>query len=684
MSVDATLRKAAKLLRKGDRAGAANLYRGILETYPANATARKGLASLGAGAVHTAPPPQRPAPHPADVALGPLTRALEKGDVAQALAGAQNLVKAHPKHAQSWNFLGLAQQRKGLHEDALHSFGQALKTDPALAIAHHNSVGSLATLGRMEEAAQAALETVRMAPGFSAGHLSAGTALLALGRLDEARARFQAVADNSRDPKARAQADMGLGNVAIVAGDFETASKRLSQAHRALPTDPDIANSYATVLDHKNRFDDALEVLDGALKHAPDHLGLRVTRATVLLRAGDHHAARSAANAILETAPGTVGARLVQGLCAADSGDKALARTAFDAAILAEPNNPKAFLERMRLDPPTPDSADYARLQTFIDDPKTIERDRTGLTFLQFQSLENAGDINAAFARLKLANQGRRAAQPYDISHDKAVFAQLKAPETLPASPKAPTLDTSNPSTPRPVLIVGMPRSGTSLVEQILASHPDVHPGGEMLTLSHTLRDFGWDLKNHGQAFDPSTLAAIADSYRAAIARIADQAPVVTDKMPLNFRWVGPVLAAMPDARVLWTRRDARATCWSNYRQNFTGGGNRFGNDLSDLGQYYRMHVDLMEHWMARFPGRITVVPYEALTENQEVESRKLVAAAGLDWSPACLEFHKSDRIVQTASNAQVRQKMYTGSSEAWRQYEPHLGPLLDALDGMT
>lgn len=151
--------------------------------------------------------------------------------------------------------------------------------------------------------------------------------------------------------------------------------------------------------------------------------------------------------------------------------------------------------------------------------------------------------------------------------------------------------------------------------------------------------------------------------------------------MPLNFRHLGDAVAAFPDARALVLERDARAVCWSNWSHDFRGRGNGFGNDIGDLAQMYRMHLALVDRYRAAYRDRVTMVPYERLTEHQEEEGRKLVAAAGLDWEAACLDFHQTRRPVRTASVVQVRQKMYTGSSEAWRRYEAHLGSLLEALE---
>ena len=150
--------------------------------------------------------------------------------------------------------------------------------------------------------------------------------------------------------------------------------------------------------------------------------------------------------------------------------------------------------------------------------------------------------------------------------------------------------------------------------------------------------------------------------------------------MPLNFRWIGFIFAVLPEAKIVHVKRDARATCWSNFKQYFSRKGLGFANDLQDVAEYYKMYIDLMVFWHEKFPGQIYDLNYEALTEHQEHETRNLLKYIGLNWEDRCLEFHKTERAIQTASATQVRQKLYQGSSEEWRKYEKHLGPMVELL----
>ena len=223
-----------------------------------------------------------------------------------------------------------------------------------------------------------------------------------------------------------------------------------------------------------------------------------------------------------------------------------------------------------------------------------------------------------------------------------------------------------------------MPRSGTTLVEQIVSSHSLVYGAGELALLDQgleLLNATSSELSNHN-------MRDLHRTYCDGLRRFDTAELCVTDKMPLNFRWIGFILRAIPDAKIIHVRRDARATCWSVFKHYFSTTGNGYAHDLHDLGEYYKMYHDLMAFWHARHPGRVYDIKYEDLTVDQESETRKLILYLGLEWQDQCLEFYNNKRAVKTASNLQVREKLYTGSSEKWRNYAPYLVDLEAALAG--
>lgn len=234
---------------------------------------------------------------------------------------------------------------------------------------------------------------------------------------------------------------------------------------------------------------------------------------------------------------------------------------------------------------------------------------------------------------------------------------------------------------PRPIFIVGMPRSGTTLAEQILASHSQVHGAGEMEAINKAIRaEFNPDGRGYCFSLAEDALSGIRRRYLATLRGLGTPRPVVTDKMPANFLWLGFILEAMPEARVIHLVRDPIAVCWSIFKNYFPATGLGFTCDLTDLAAYHRMYEDLMALWFARYPGRIFDLDYERLTEDQKGQTRALLDYCDLAWEEACLDFHRTDRVVRTASATQVRRKIYRGSSEAWKKFETHLRPLVEAI----
>jgi len=315
---------------------------------------------------------------------------------------------------------------------------------------------------------------------------------------------------------------------------------------------------------------------------------------------------------------------------------------------------------------------------------------RTQLAFALAKAFEDLRDFPRAFEYLKAGNDLRYAKYQYGIEGDQALFDNIietfskEALERLQAAGRMPG-NTSE----RPIFIVGMPRSGTTLVEQILSSHSDVFPGGELDYLySLGARLFMGEENGYKfralDSYEPELFESMGQGYLEQIGRLNGQARRVTDKMPLNFMMTGLIHLALPQAKIIHCVRDPRDICLSIYKQNFTTENYRFAYDLRTVGQWCNLYRRLMRHWQQVLPGKIYDIEYELLTHDPEAEIRKLLAACGLEWQDACLQFDKADSMVKTASFYQVRQPMYTSSVQLWQRYEPFLGPLLEELESFT
>lgn len=315
--------------------------------------------------------------------------------------------------------------------------------------------------------------------------------------------------------------------------------------------------------------------------------------------------------------------------------------------------------------------------------PNLKTESRIHLAFALAKAFEDIEDYPQAFKHLATGNGLRYKEFDYDIESDEKLIQSIirafnrEALSRLQVDPEI-----SN----RPIFIVGMPRSGTSLVEKIISSHSDVYAAGELdyifsLGSSLFLKKSALYQFNPLDTYTKSAFEMLGKSYLEEIDLLDKQASRITDKMPFNMMMIGLIKIALPNAKIIHCVREAKDNCLSIFKQNFTTGNYRFGYDLKTLGQFHNQYRMLMKHWHQVMPGEIYDVSYESLTHNPEPEIRNLLSACDLEWQQSCLNFEKSAGIVKTASSYQARQPMYTSSVNLWEKYQEFLQPLLDELD---
>ena len=312
------------------------------------------------------------------------------------------------------------------------------------------------------------------------------------------------------------------------------------------------------------------------------------------------------------------------------------------------------------------------KLDKLINKKNLSEKDSTYLFFAMGKAQLDIGNPEKGLQLINTGNSLRKKELKYKIQKSKDIFDKIKNnfKELNIKNEK-----TSPDSISQPIFIVGMPRSGTTLVEQILSSHSSIYGAGELDFLDNAINLIDWQ-NNKIQKKD---IIEIRKNYINELKKIS-KSTYTTDKMPLNFRWIGFIAYAFPNAKIIHVKRDAMATCWSNYKTNFSRSGMGFTFDQTDIAEYYKLYEDLMDFWQKKFPEKIYELNYDKLTENQELESRKIFNYLGLKWENSVLEFHNYNRVIQTHSNIQVRKKMYKGSSQQWKKYKPWLQPMLNNL----
>jgi cytochrome c-type biogenesis protein CcmH/NrfG len=441
-------------------------------------------------------------------------------------------------------------------------------------------------------------------------------------------------------------------------------------------------------LSRQGRPQEAAAAYRQALERRPGHAQTYNNLGAVLLEVGAIGEAATAYRQAIALKPDHAKAHYNLGVVLQFQGALDEAARCFRQAIALQPDYAKAhysLANQRALDDRSPEAqADFIRLSAQIDKLDGMEPEATELfLFAMARRLEGQGDYDKAFSCLLRANALRRAASGFDIAAAERRLASVA--EQFSGDLMARRAG-SGVASDRPIFIVGMPRSGTTLVEQILSAHPAVHGAGEIANLASLIeRVSGSDGSAYplwAELLGASDFGVLGEMYLDSLPP-ADAGEVrITDKRVANFEHLGLIHLCLPGARIIHCRRDPRDVALSCFASRFSD-GQGFADDLVELGRYWRAYDRLMAHWRRVLPpGRILEVDYEAVVQDTQGWARRLVDHCGLDWDAACLQFHTSGREVRTGSFAQVRRPIYTGSVGRWRRFAVQLAPFIEVIEG--
>ena len=618
----------------------------------------------------------------ADPHFGLGTALYDQGKLDEAILAYQTAVDLAPDDAEAWSNLGNALMDRsgpGDRAEAERCYGRALEANPDFHDAAVNLGTALLSAKRTDEAIALYRQVLERDERVAAAHYNLGNALAAQRKTDEAIERYQrALSLQPNFPEAHDAMGLAYRTRREPAAAVESFLKAIAQR----PAFAEAHHNLGGALVELRRFEDALNAYAEAIRIDPNFADPHNGTANALSQLGRLDEALAAVDRALELDPKLAEAHYTKGLLLEQKGQFEEALDWQRQAVALKPDLSEAHYHMAMSRRAKADEADLARLDDLIADPATTDRQRMNFHFALGKAADDAGDTETAWRHFEAANALKRAEAHFDKDNLEPYVSSLI--ETFSPEYFAARQAIGDPSEV-PVFVLGMPRSGTTLVEQIIASHPAAHGAGEleeMGTLVAALPRLTGGLAAYPDAarlIDEKNARMIAGEYLRPLRARAPEAQRITDKMPGNFLRIGLIAVLFPKARIVHVRRDPLDTCLSCFFQHF-GRGHHFSYDLTNLGLYYRQYERLMAHWARVLPGRVFDVRYEDVVSKQEDMSRALIAHCDLPWDPKCLAFHEHERQVRTASFWQVRQPLYASSVGRWRAYETHLGPLKAAL----
>ena len=615
--------------------------------------------------------------HPvATLVLGAARRA--GGDPAAALEILAPLVAAQPRSPAAHYEFGLALGDTGQGDAAIASLRRAVALKPDYAEAWLALAGHLTAVAD-ESGADDAFARYLRSSTKDARLIKAATAL-GENRIPEAEALLR---EHLKERPSDIAAMRMLAEVAARLGRHGDAEKLLVRCLELAPGFAAARRNLALVLHRQYKDVGALAEVERLLTKDPHDPACRNLKAAILGGLGRYDESIAIYSSVLKDYPHHDKVWINYGHALKTAGRQEEGVAAYRRSISLVPHNGVAYWSLANLKTFRFTEADVAAMRTQLAGSKLLGEDRVQLHFALGKALEDDGDYAESFRHYAEANRLRRLREPYD---GERASARLERSRRLLTRDFFAARRGYGAAVPDPIFIVGMPRAGSTLLEQILASHSAVEGTMELPDILSMARELA--LERGGEAPYPAVLADLSaetcrelgERYLAETrARRWTQRPYFIDKMPNNFAHLGLIELILPNAKIIDARRHPLACCFSVFKQHFAR-GQEFSYDLGDLGRYYRDYVHLMSHFDNNLPGRVHRVIYEQLVDDTEAEIRRLLEYCGLPFEAGCLRFYENERAVRTASSEQVRKPIFRDALEHWRHYEPWLEPLKAAL----
>lgn len=647
----ATLSEAIELINAGERGKAESICRDAIERNPEDVNM---IALLGA-------------------------TLLKSGQMADAEMFLWQTIQLAPSFAKPHEDLGYLLVEQGRPEEALPILRTATRLDPSLERAHLYTGKALALLGKGKEADVAFEKSFELNPvsktlAIAAEHQMAG-------RLEEAKALY---GDVLRADAENVDALRMMGTIAFTESRPADAERYLRQSVALAPDFVGAIIDLAQVLKDEGRFEEAISNFRRAIELEPGNVKAQFLLGSALAPSALTYEAIEAYQRALELRPSHVGAHLGLGHVLKTVGRQKEAVDSYRECIRLRPDNGATYWSLANLKTYNLSSADIEEMVSQLEDGDVNKESEVNFLFALAKATEDRKDFDLAWQYYEKGNAERRMTEYYDpvraeVMNDKVI-------ETFDAELLA-KLGGQGHADPAPIFVLGLPRSGSTLIEQILASHSQVEGTSELPYVAHAMNSLNLnraDGINYPEAvreLGANNLKLLGQKYlRDAQMHRTEGAPRFIDKMPNNFPSVGFINLILPNAKIIDARRHPLDSCLSCYRQLFAR-GQSFTYDLTDIGEYFLEYQRLMDHWHEVLPGQVLTMQYEDVVQDFETQVRRLLDFCDLPWEESCVRFYETDRPVRTASSEQVRQPVHSKSINFWRNFEDKLDELITVLE---
>ena len=547
------------------------------------------------------------------------------------------ITKEFPKHQFAWKVHAAVLKQIGKINESLVASQRSVQLNPQDTQAHNNLGVTLQGIGRLNEAEASYRQAIALKPDFAQAHNNLGSILQKLARLKESEASYR----------------------------------------QAIALKPDYAQTYSnlgTLLIKLDRLNEAEASFRKAITLKPDYAEANYNLGNTLQELGRLNEAEASYRQAIALKPDFAQAHNNLAVLLKELGRFEEAEASFRKAITLKPDYAEAHMNLTSIKKFDAQDEQYSKMQELYLDKNISEEQRCYINFGLAKACEDLGNFEQAYTHYGEGNVLCKKLLNYNKNQDVELFRQIKF--TYPRIEQNSLAPDKLSKSLIPIFIVGLPRSGTTIVEQIISSHSKVTGAGEL----NFAAQFGAAIATGFTEANNEFLLDFRHKYLNKLKNVSNGNLIVTDKMPHNFRYIGLLAAAFPEAKIVHVKRNPAAVCWSNYKKCFVSMGNGYSYAIDDVISYHKLYENLMVFWTNTLSKRIYNLDYEQLTVNQESETRQLIDYLDLDWDEKCLSPQNNKRHIATASNVQARKKVYRDSSRQWKKYQPFLNGALNGL----